>query len=63
VVEEVALDDGPTNTNGVNMLSPKETDRHYPFQISTSVGTEPWILSAPSESERRMWIQQIEQAA
>jgi 8-oxo-dGTP pyrophosphatase MutT (NUDIX family) len=65
VVKEVTLNDDMGISHGETPLVSPATglDPQYPFEISTCDGRVQWILSASTEYERKIWIQQIQQAA
>jgi 8-oxo-dGTP pyrophosphatase MutT (NUDIX family) len=65
VVKVVDLKEVAVSCDGgkADAINKEISESHYPFEILTCDGRVQWVLSATTESERRTWIRQIEQAA
>jgi hypothetical protein len=66
MVKEIGIDGGIGIGIGIGGTAEEEkridSEHDYVFETSTCDGRIQWILSAPTEYERMMWIQQIKQA-
>jgi hypothetical protein len=62
MVKEIGIDGGIGICGTAEKEKRIDSEHDFAFEIPTSDGRIQWILSAPTEYERKMWIQQIKQA-